>query len=224
MATAFTSTQTNINMVSSSSNPITPDCKTESLRQKQARLALLRQKAITRKNDLNLSPTATSTPDSASSAEESSNSNSSSIYHRDETMTITPIKLSLGEEATTAATTPVKSLSKSQGLRQRLRKQEAQIAMLRRRSTLRAQSSNDAAQVVLTTSDASATDQQDTTAAIPSGVVVNSRTQELLMMTARKKKEVAGRKRHFSNVEMQNRTTKALKSLKSASDSLEAVQ
>ena len=177
------------------------------LRQKQAKLAMLRERAQADKAKRNLGTTAVV----AKSPERSS---LQATHLPQVTPERAPVLPSL--QSTTTSTTPPppnnnngSSLSKREQLRERMRKQEAQLAMLRRRSALRAQSSEQQPPHQHETEVARS---QETTMASssPSPLSTSNRTKELLAMTARRKKEVAGRKRHFSNLEMQRETMKAL--------------
>ena len=181
------------------------------LRQKQAKLAMLRERAQADKAKRNLGTTAVV----AKSPERSS---LQATHLPQVTPERAPVLPSL--QSTTTSTTPPppnnnngSSLSKREQLRERMRKQEAQLAMLRRRSALRAQSSEPQPphqherEVVCSNSRPQETPMASSS---PSPLSTSNRTKELLAMTARRKKEVAGRKRHFSNLEMQRETMKAL--------------
>mmetsp|Transcript_32865 Transcript_32865/g.68507 ORF Transcript_32865/g.68507 Transcript_32865/m.68507 type:complete len:206 (-) Transcript_32865:260-877(-) len=192
----------------------------ESLRQKQARVRELREKALRNKgsvvapNTPNRSTetdepvTAPVTPDfepqvvtirgsdAASAADLLVPSVSPDSHHTG----LAPARERTAEQAMTIneESGSVTSKSKSSALKERLRKQEAQLAMLRRRSTLR----QSTVETHGTSSGATPPPEQLTS--------INDRTKELLMMTARKKKEVAGRKRQFSNMTLQMETLKAI--------------
>lgn len=178
----------------------------EALRQKQARVRELRERALRKRAmttptspDVSSPPTAPVTPDHGVRTE-ASHQDEAGIFVPAVTGSsvagLVPGMKSTMEEADSCHQESL-TLSKSKAIRQRLRKQEAQLAMLKRRTCQR-----------------QSLEESTTTTAlyVPPGKVsdMNERTKDLLLMTAKKKKDVAGRKRQLSHNELQLETIKAI--------------
>mmetsp|Transcript_2527 Transcript_2527/g.7025 ORF Transcript_2527/g.7025 Transcript_2527/m.7025 type:complete len:223 (+) Transcript_2527:213-881(+) len=209
----------------------------ESLRQKQARVRALREKA--QRSKVSISKITPTTP-TRKGLDDASTTTASPVTPELSYTTVDPSKLGINDSFVAVNNnedmnvpalsgagvdsnddevvysedqTPSSTRSKSSAIKERLRKQEAQLAMLRRRLTLRnSQSSMEENQAPPTGSLVSSSPAvfSPGVSSNSSSSAMNDRTKELLAMTARKKKEVAGRKRRLSSMELQRETIKAI--------------